>query len=150
MNHGPWVYKVSTLSIWCNYWQWWRSHLKRHRLGPLGPGRPPPWRAWQPTLVFLSGESHEQRSLEATVHGIAESERTDATKHASHTLVKCWCYDDDMLLLLVLALGETRSSYIQNRIFQLCMLFKINNLRYYHFVYNWFFKIYFLHGFISL
>ena len=117
---------------------------------PWGREDPPPWRAWQPTLVFLSGESHEQRSLEATVHGIAESERTDATKHASHTLVKCWCYDDDMLLLLVLALGETRSSYIQNRIFQLCMLFKINNLRYYHFVYNWFFKIYFLHGFISL
>ena len=54
----------------------------------------------------------------------------------AHTVVKCWCYhDDDMLLLLVLALGETRSSYIQNRIFKQCMLSKINNLRYFHFVY---------------
>ena len=33
-----------------------------------------PWqRAWQPTPVFLSGESHGQRSP-ATVHGIAESQ----------------------------------------------------------------------------
>ena len=97
--------------------------------------------AWQPTPVFLSGESHEQRSLEAAVHGITESERTEATKRASHTLVKCWCHhNDDMLLLLVLALGEKRLSYIQNRIFTLYMLSKINNLKYYHFVYNWFFK----------
>ena len=29
-----------------------------------------PWRRkWQPTPVFLPGESHEQRSLAATVHG---------------------------------------------------------------------------------
>ena len=33
-----------------------------------------PWRrAWQPTLVFLLGESHGQRSLGATVHGVAKS-----------------------------------------------------------------------------
>ena len=31
-----------------------------------------PWRrAWQSTPVFLSGESHGQRSLAATVHGVA-------------------------------------------------------------------------------
>ena len=31
-----------------------------------------PWRrAWQPTPVFLPGESHGQRSLAATVHGVA-------------------------------------------------------------------------------
>ena len=29
----------------------------------LGSGRSPGGRAWQPTLVFLCGESHEQRSL---------------------------------------------------------------------------------------
>ena len=29
----------------------------------LGSGRFPWRRAWQPTLVFLSGESHGQRSL---------------------------------------------------------------------------------------
>ena len=31
-----------------------------------------PWRKkWQPTPVFLPGESHGQRSLVVTVHGIA-------------------------------------------------------------------------------
>ena len=30
-------------------------------------------RAWQPTPVFLPGESHGQRSLGATVHGAAKS-----------------------------------------------------------------------------
>ena len=33
------------------------------------PGR----RKWQPTPVFLLGEFHGQRSLEATVHGVAKS-----------------------------------------------------------------------------
>ena len=34
-----------------------------------------PWRRkWQPTPVFLPGESHGQRSLEVyTVHGVAKS-----------------------------------------------------------------------------
>ena len=33
-----------------------------------------PWkREWMPTPVFLHGEFHGQRSLVATVHGIAES-----------------------------------------------------------------------------
>ena len=33
-----------------------------------------PWRkTWQPTPVFLSGESHEQRSLKATVHRVEKS-----------------------------------------------------------------------------
>ena len=30
-------------------------------------------RAWQPTPVFLPGESHEQRSLAATVHRVSKS-----------------------------------------------------------------------------
>ena len=34
-----------------------------------------PWRrAWQPTPVFLPGESHGQRSLEGYSHGVAESQ----------------------------------------------------------------------------
>ena len=42
----------------------------------------PPWRrAWQPTPVFLSGKSHEQRSLAATVHGVAKS-RTQLSDRA--------------------------------------------------------------------
>ena len=33
-----------------------------------------PWRReWLPTPVFLPGEFHGQRSLVATVHGVAES-----------------------------------------------------------------------------
>ena len=37
-----------------------------------GLGRFPWKRAWQPTPVFLPGESHGQRSL-ATVHGVTNS-----------------------------------------------------------------------------
>ena len=29
---------------------------------------------WQPTPVFLPGESHKQRSLVATVHGVTKSQ----------------------------------------------------------------------------
>ena len=45
-----------------------------------------PWRReWQPTPVFLPGESHGQRSLASTVHGAAESQtqlRAHACAHA--------------------------------------------------------------------
>ena len=45
--------------------------LRRCRFDPLV--RKIPWRrAWQPTPVFLPGESHEQRSL-AIVHRVAKS-----------------------------------------------------------------------------
>ena len=34
-----------------------------------------PWRkAWQPTPVFLPGESHEQRAWQAAVHGVTNSQ----------------------------------------------------------------------------
>ena len=37
-----------------------------------------PWRrAWKSTPVFLLGESHGQRSLEGTVHGVTK--KSDAT-----------------------------------------------------------------------
>ena len=37
-----------------------------------------PWRRkWQPTPVFLSGESHAPRSLAATVRGVTESDTTE-------------------------------------------------------------------------
>ena len=43
-----------------------------------------PWRkAWQPTPVFLPGESHGQRSLVgATVHRVTESDMTEAIYYA--------------------------------------------------------------------
>ena len=41
-------------------------------------GQEDPWRkAWQPTPVFLPGESHGQRSLE----GSEELDTTEATEH---------------------------------------------------------------------
>ena len=50
-----------------------------------------PWgRAWQPTPVFLPGESQGQRSLAGySPWGHRESDTTEATLHA-HTTVKWW------------------------------------------------------------
>ena len=48
-------------------WHSWDSacHCRRHKRHRFGPWvRKMPWRrAWQPTLEFLPGESHRQRSL---------------------------------------------------------------------------------------
>ena len=38
-----------------------------------GLGRSPWSRKWQPTPVFLPGESHGQRTWPATVHGVTKS-----------------------------------------------------------------------------
>ena len=45
---------------------------KRHRFDPC-VGKVPWRRKWQPTPVFLPGKFHVQRSLAATVHGVAQS-----------------------------------------------------------------------------
>ena len=38
--------------------------------------------SWQPTLVFLPGESHGQRSLEGcSSWGLTESDLTEVTEH---------------------------------------------------------------------
>ena len=40
-----------------------------------------PWRrAWQPTPIFLPGESHDKGAWWATVHGVTESDTTEATQ----------------------------------------------------------------------
>ena len=47
-------------------------------------------RDWLPTPVFLSGKSHGQRSLQATVHGFAEI-GCDWATNTTHTHTKsCW------------------------------------------------------------
>ena len=52
-----------------------------------GSGRFPWRRAWQPTLVFLPGESHGQRSLVGYgSQGHRESDKTEVTEHAPLTL----------------------------------------------------------------
>ena len=46
-----------------------------------------PWRReWQPTPVFLPGESHGRRSLVAPVHGVAKS-RTQLSGLATTTML---------------------------------------------------------------
>ena len=48
---------------------------RRHKICGFHPWvREIPWRrAWQPTLVFLPGASHGQKSLEVTVHRVTKS-----------------------------------------------------------------------------
>ena len=52
-----------------------------------------PWRRkWQPTLVFVSGEFHRQRSLAGYIHGIAESDTTEWLTH-THMLYSFQVYN---------------------------------------------------------
>ena len=52
---------------------------KRRRFDPW-VGKIPRRRAWQPTPVFLPGESHGQRSLEGyRPRGLKESDTTEVT-----------------------------------------------------------------------
>ena len=53
---------------------------KKHRFDPW-VGKIPWRRKWQPTLVFLPGESHGQRSLVVIVHGVTKE--SDTTEHTS-------------------------------------------------------------------
>ena len=48
---------------------------KRHRVNPW---KIPEGRAWQPTPVFLPGESHRLRTLAGSVHRLAGSDMTEA------------------------------------------------------------------------
>ena len=62
-----------------------RRGKKRHRFNPWV--REIPWRrAWQPTPVFLPGESHGLRSLGATVHGVTKE--SNVTKQT--TKINIW------------------------------------------------------------
>ena len=84
--------KISVYLIYCSTYtflwtpsmaQQWRIHLqcrshRRHRYY-LWVGKIPWRRAWQPTPVFLPGESHGQRNLEGYSQGHKESETTEAT-----------------------------------------------------------------------
>ena len=45
-----------------------------------GSGRSPEGRAWQPTLIFMPGESHEQRNLVGySPWGCKELDKTEVT-----------------------------------------------------------------------
>ena len=55
---------------------------------------------WQPTPVFLPGESHGQRSWWATVHGVAKSQ-TRLKRLSTHTLIWIDYYTDKIVLQLI-------------------------------------------------
>ena len=64
--------------------QWQRIHLKcrRHGFDPW-VGKIPLRRVWQPTLVFLPGKSHGQRSLAGySPWGCKESDVSEVNEHA--------------------------------------------------------------------
>ena len=55
-------------------------HNPRETLGPGRAGIRVPWRKWQPTPVFSTGESHGQRSLAGYgPWGRKESDTTEET-----------------------------------------------------------------------
>ena len=62
--------------------EWSPGDCRRHRFDPWV--RKIPWRrAWQPTPVFLPGESHGQRSLvDYSPWGHKESDMSEVTEHA--------------------------------------------------------------------
>ena len=55
-------------------------------------GKIPGRRAWQPTPVFLPGESHGQRSLAGTVHRVSKSQSwlKRLSMHACELYIYCW------------------------------------------------------------
>ena len=77
----------------CQY----RKH-KRHRFDTW-VGKIPWSRKWQPTLVFLPGKSHGQRSLVDTVHGVVWSwtRLKRLSRHAHTTSPRNTCQWNQLL-----------------------------------------------------
>ena len=59
---------------------WYKRYLPAMQETGFDSGKIPWRRKWQPTPVFLSGKSHGQRSLQATVHEVARVRHDLATK----------------------------------------------------------------------
>ena len=55
-----------------------KNQSRRHKRCGFDPWR----RAWQPTPVFLPGESSGRGAWWAIVHGVAELDMTEVTEHA--------------------------------------------------------------------
>ena len=68
------------------------KRLKRHGFDPW-VRKTPSRRVWQPTPVFLAGESHGERSLVGYCpQGHKESDMTEATCTHTHTCAYAWKY----------------------------------------------------------
>ena len=63
----PWWLSGKEPSCQCKRWR-----CKRHGFHP-SVGKIPWKREWQPTPVFLPGESHGRGAWQATVHGVTQS-----------------------------------------------------------------------------
>ena len=70
---------------------------KRHKRPRFEPWfRKTPWRrAWQPTPVFLPGESHGQKSLWATVQGITKGQTI--WSNLAHVHRSCPCSEEQKI-----------------------------------------------------
>ena len=64
--------------------QWLRGKESAYSTGDPWIRKIPWRRAWQPTPVFLPGESMDRGAWWATVHRLQESDTTEATEH-THT-----------------------------------------------------------------
>ena len=72
-----------------------RLQCRRHRRHGFDPrvGKIPWRQVWQPTPVFIPGESHGQRSLAGnSLQGCTESDTTEATQHARLMYTVCLAF----------------------------------------------------------
>ena len=98
----PWEFQtplsLGTPRLLINLPRKWLSHMVKNLPAMWGPGFNPwvgeiPWRReWQPTPVFLPGESHEQRSLAGcSPWGHKESDTTEWLTHSLMSFGNCVC-----------------------------------------------------------
>ena len=94
MPHHWWpVFKVLYFPLGLPQWLSGKesaSQCRRRRRFWFDPWvRKIPWRRkWQPTPVYLPGESHGQRGLVAIVHGVGLSKELDMTEQLTLQLEK--------------------------------------------------------------
>ena len=83
-----------------------------------------PWRrAWQPTPVFLPGESRDRGAWWATVHGVTESQ-TRLKRLSTHLLVMI---RDIMIIACPAQMDWTRVSHIVDRRFTIWATREVHN-----------------------
>ena len=101
--HRKGAVPLPRLPRWLSGWEC-TSQCRKHRFNPQ-VGNTPWRRKWQATLVFLPGESHWQRNLLGSVHGVAKS-WTQLSMHActhfffhSHSPYSLECGHEKSLIL---------------------------------------------------
>ena len=89
---------------------------KRHGFDPWAEKIP--WRrAWQPTQVFLPGESHKQRSLVGySPQSHKESDTTKVTQHSTVTVLAFYCCCNKFPPLQQLKITQVVSQFCRSEI----------------------------------